>query len=154
MMNQKEGTYMIVAAVLKEAGKTIDPAKPTILTPEERATCIYALIEAFAKKEIQLKTPQKNMKTYVGGLLSNWLNKDKRLNGGVKFELKKPGSRAHLVPDDIRELRKLSVLMKGTENEEKVAKILEEREAEYRVSREKKDINVDLLPAELRALVS
>lgn len=155
-MNQKEGTYSVVSAVLKANKKTIDPTTPVVLTSEERAECIAKLSVMFSDSQISCSRTYeaKELKTYCGGLLSNWLKKDKRLNGNVDFELQKPGSRADNVTPAIVELRKLRRKVKGTPNEAKVQSILNEEIAKHKAARNKEEIDFDLIPEELQNLVS
>ncbi len=77
MMNQKDGTYQIVSAVLQEFKRKIDLRTPVVLTPEERAKCIEKLSIMFSQSQISCSRSYepKELKTYCGGLLSNWLKK-------------------------------------------------------------------------------
>lgn len=154
-MNQKDGTHQVVSAVLKESGTPIDPKTPVTLSPEERAKCIERLSTMFSQKQISCTQSYepKRLKTYCGGLLSNWLKKDRRLNGDVEFQLQNPGSRADNSSPEIVEMRKLKKQVKGTDNEAKVQKILDEMVTNHRQAKKKQDINLDLIPAELQDLV-
>lgn len=111
-------------------------------------------VEARAKFD----TPAK-LRSYTNGLVCNWFNKSKHLNGGVKYETKNPGSRAGSGDEQIKALKALrsNVMAKGG-NTEALAKIDEAINARMAVISETtpvklKDINIDALPTELRDLV-
>ena len=50
---------------------------------------------------------EKLMKSYVSGLVNNWIRKYKPFNQGVKYEIKNPGSRKGSGDEQVREMRKL-----------------------------------------------
>jgi len=89
-MNQKEATYAAIINVCGEQDSVYTPTK------EQRAQVNAILFEGFRAGTIELdrEFDDKGLRTYVSGLQSNWLRKDNRLNGGVKYEAKNPGSRA------------------------------------------------------------
>lgn len=74
------------------------------------------LEEVYARVFLLFKTGQTIHKSnpdeatllkYIPGLVNNWLRKDKRLNGGVKYEAKNPGSRAGSGDPMVKEMRVL-----------------------------------------------
>jgi hypothetical protein len=73
---------------------------------------------------------------YVVGMVSNWFMKSKTLNGGVKHEVKNPGSRAGAKDEKVSELRALRKNMEAVgAGEEVIAKIdaaIQERLGEIR----------------------
>ena len=84
MINQKEAVYQTVISITKFNGGVCQPTK------EQKHLIQQILIEGFNNKQIQLEREftQNELKSYVSGLLNNWLRKDKRLNGGVKYQPK------------------------------------------------------------------
>lgn len=71
------------------------------LTDAQTDECVALLVQGLMSGEIQMGAEarakhdsEKKMRTYAGGLLSNWLRKSKVLNGGVQYVAKNPGSRS------------------------------------------------------------
>jgi hypothetical protein len=93
---------------------------------------------------------------YVVGMVTNWFNKSKDLNGGVKYETKNPGSRAGGGDAQIREMRILRKQLEATGNTEGVTRVdqaIAERIAELRAtSTPTVEINTENLPEYLRDL--
>src|ERR1017187_1539482 len=89
-MNQKEATYNAVVNVVGSFDGACQPTK------EQRAQVNAILFEGFRAGTIELdrEFDDVGLKAYCSGLQSNWLRKDGRLNGGVKYEAKNPGSRS------------------------------------------------------------
>jgi hypothetical protein len=88
----------------------------------------------------------------VSGLQSNWLRKDKRLNGGVKYQAQNPGSRVGSTDPQVKALR---ALIKTQSDEIKIAEIqsfIDKRLAEIKPNKSV-TIDVNALPAELQHLV-
>jgi hypothetical protein len=93
---QREAVYNAVSGVLSEAGIKVEGDVSTHMTRELRSQVNNILFEAFRKGTIALdkEFTDSELKSYVSGLQSNWLRKDKRLNGGVAYVVQNPGSRA------------------------------------------------------------
>lgn len=162
-VSQREGVFMAVMAFCSDNGISFDQGKEAFQpTSDGRKTIVEMVTNAMAAGEIELSeearakydTPAK-LKSYCNGLVSNWLRKDKRLNGGVKYEAKNPGSRAGSGDEVIRELRKL---LKITKDESHRAAIEAEIDKRLEVIRAEKGttvtIDVEKLPEELRYLVN
>lgn len=156
MMSQKDGTFNVVKTVLNDFKREINPTEQVVLSSEERAGCIQRLCSMLENKTIftSKNYNESGRKTYAGGLLSNWLKKDRRLNGDIEFQLKNPGSRANNTTPEIIELKKLHKHVKGTEDESKVKSMLDDKVTEHRQSRQMQAIDITLIPAELQDLVS
>jgi len=91
-MNQKEAVYGLVMAFVQS--KEI---QPTQLTREMKSEIVQGLMIGFQAKQIDFIASASNeakladtnkLRDYCSGLLNNWLRKDPRLNGGVKYEPK------------------------------------------------------------------
>lgn len=102
-MKQKDAVYQAVVNVCGEQDGAYTPTK------EQRAQVNAILFEGFRANEIAIdKTfDDAGLKQYVSGLQSNWLRKDSRLNGGVKYEAKNPGSRTGSTDPQIKAMRLL-----------------------------------------------
>ena len=91
MTNQKEATYQAIVNVTGHTGEGV-----LEISKEQRAQVNMILFQGFRAGTIQLdrEFTDADLKSYVSGLQSNWIRKDKRLNGGVQYTAKNPGSRA------------------------------------------------------------
>jgi hypothetical protein len=130
----------------------------SVITKEDRAEMITQLVGGFIGGEIQMSadartkySEEKALRVYCSGLLTNWLNKSKELNGGVKHEIKNPGSKSGSV-----ELKQALALRKhfldqGTEvPAELEAYIAENTPAKVEA---KKELDLSALPEGLRNLI-
>jgi len=115
---------------------------------------------AMAAGEIELKEDarkkydtESKLRSYCDGLVSNWLRKDDRLNGGEKYEPKNPGSRAGSGDEVVRELRKLKKITADETHLTAIDAEIEKRLAAIKASKAKDvEIDVEKLPEELRHL--
>lgn len=147
MMNQKEATYAAVINVTGFNGEGV--CAPT---KEERAQISAILIEGFSSNQISIERvfSATELKSYVSGLLSNWLRKDTRLNGDVKYQAKNPGSRQGSSDPQLKALMTLfSTLTEDAEKTE-VMTYITARKAELNVPKVK-EIDYSVLPADLIA---
>ena len=162
-VKQKEGVYSAVVAFAQENdidfadGQSFEPSK------EQRLAIVGMVTAAMEAGEIELSeaaqakyNTTEKLHGYCNGLTSNWLRKDTRLNGGEKYEIKNPGSRAGSGDKVITELRKLKkTLTQGTAEMEAVENEINSRLATIQTARAKKvEINAELIPEELKHLVS
>jgi hypothetical protein len=111
------------------------------------------LFQGFRDGSIQLEREfnDTELKAYVSGLQSNWLRKDKRLNGGVKYEAKNPGSRAGSGDAQLRALRALlNTKVDGAQRAE-IQRYIDKRVAELKPATV--TINVADVPEALRYLI-
>ena len=150
-MNQKEATYEAIVGITGYNGG--DACKPT---PEQRKRINEVLCAGFRNGSISLEREftDKELTVYVSGLISNWLRKDKRLNGDVKYVAKNPGSRSGVGDVQLKNLKALLSTV-DPEDEAAVTEIqgyIEAREAEIAAAK-KPVINVDALPESLRKFV-
>ena len=91
-------------------------------------------------------------------MVDNTFRKDKRMNGGVKHEIKNPGSRAGSGDEVVKNLR---ALLSTTTDESAKSSIstaistrIEELKALKPKSAKKVKIDFDLIPEELRHLIA
>lgn len=157
-MNQKEGVFSAVVGIVGDWDK--DQACP--ITSEQRKQVIEQVTEGLLHGEIELSESARakydtadKMRKYVNGLVSNWLRKDKRLNGNEEYQIKNPGSRAGAGDDVIKELRKLrSTFSKGSDEYQAIDDQIEKRLEQLRTEKAKTvTIDIDKIPEELRHLV-
>lgn len=158
MKNQKEGVFSAVMTVLSEVGRSIVDGVAVELSTDERKNVIGIVAAGLADGVIALSaaaqkkypTRDKLAKGYVPGLVSNWLRKDLRLNGGTKYEAKNPGSRAGQGDE---QLKNLKLLMSTLEDAEQKAKVQEAIDARMKAIQEEKaskvTIDITKIPADL-----
>ena len=147
-MSQKEAVFQAVTNVVgvQDGAYT--------LNREQRASVNQILFEGFRSHTVECETEYNDsqLKAYVSGLQSNWLRKDKRLNGGVKYQAQNPGSRVGSTDPQVKALR---ALIKTQSDEIKIAEIqsfIDKRLAEIKPNKSV-TIDVNALPAELQHLV-
>lgn len=86
---------------------------------------------------------------YVPGLVSNWLRKDRRLNGDVAYVAKHPGTRTGSGDEALKAMRALLTATTDEENRAEIQAAIDTRLGELKP---KKVINVAALPESLRHL--
>jgi len=150
-MKQKDAVYTAVINVMGKVDGAYVPTK------EQRATIIDAITNGLVNHEIDFgKTDQTEaqVRVYASGVVSNWLKKDTRLNGGTKHVTKNPGSRAGSKDPQVAEMRKLRALMvQAGKDVTAIDAAITKRQAELKPA-QSVTIDADLLPEELRDLVN
>jgi hypothetical protein len=109
---QKEAVFSAVSSVLSEAGITPNEGDnfATHLNRELRGQVTNILVEGFKSGTISLDKPYETdaeLRTYASGVTSNWLRKDPRMNGGIKYVAKNPGSRVGSTDPQLKAMRAL-----------------------------------------------
>lgn len=148
-MNQKEAVFRAVTTV-KDA-ESFEGA--VNLTREEREKVSGLVAAFFMKGEVSFaegKREGKELTTYVSGLISNWLRKDDRLNGNVKYVPKNPGSRAGNGDEALKAMR---MLLSATTDPKAKNEIQAEIDKRIGELKPKKVINVDAIPEHLRKYI-
>ena len=124
MMNQKEATYAAILSVLANAGIKHEDGMDVgpHMDKSRRAIVNDILFHSFRAGEIKLdrEFTDKDLKTYVSGLQSNWIRKDTRLNGGAKYEAANPGSRAGSGDATLKAMRNLLVTLENADDKAEV----------------------------------
>lgn len=146
-MNQKEATYNAICAVTGHKG---DGA--VVISKEQRAQVNMILCEGFRAGKIDLdrEFTDAELKSYVSGLQSNWIRKDSRLNGGIKYTAKNPGSRAGSGDPALKALRALMTTLTTEADKTEVQGYIDARVAELNVAKVP-TIDYSVLPADLQA---
>jgi hypothetical protein len=112
-MNQKEAVYGAIKSVFANSGKTFEDGDRVTLTKEETAMVVSIVASGISNGTVEFSAESKpkhekdGFKSYTGGLVNNWLRKDKRLNGNVKHEIKNPGSRTGSQDSQVKTLKEL-----------------------------------------------
>lgn len=146
-MSQKEAVF---SAVINVCGLIEGQYSPT---KEQRAQINAILFEGFKSDKIELSKEYDDagLKAYVSGVQSNWLRKDKRLNGNVSYVAKNPGSRHGSSDPQLKALRALLNTMTTEEEKSEVQGYIDARITEINASKVKlQPINFEALPEALR----
>jgi hypothetical protein len=150
MVKQKDAVYSAVC----EVRGTTEFSEAAELTKEERSTVQTALLEGFKSGDIAYQgdvSDSAKLSSYVSGLVSNWLRKDRRLNGNVAYVAKNPGTRTGAGDEALKAMR---LLLSATSEDEARLEIQAEIDRRVAELKPKKTINVDALPENLRHFVS
>ncbi len=148
MVKQKDAVFNAVSAVRgsTEFGEAVE------LTKEERGAVQASLIAGFQAGEIAYQgdaTDTQKLTSYVSGLVSNWLRKDKRLNGNVAYIAKNPGTRTGSGDEALKAMR---TLLGATTDEEARGEIQREIDKRVLELKPRKVVDVSKLPESLRHL--
>lgn len=149
-MTQKEAVYQAVVNVVGDFdGGAATPTK------EQRSQVNQILFEGFRSGSIELDREYSDteLKAYVSGLQSNWLRKDGRLNGGVKYVAKNPGSRTGQTDPQVKAMRILLSTKTDPAERAEIQAFIDKRLAEIKPAKAQAPLNVADLPAELQHLV-
>lgn len=119
-MNQKEAVFLVIKDIKRGE---VDTDKPVVLNKQEKQMAAQKLFEGFKKHKIaynhEMPSDDKLL-LYISGLVSNWLRKDKRLNGQRNYVPRRPGSRtnapvqvSNIDPEQMQALRTLAHIGDG-----------------------------------------
>ena len=147
-MTQKEAVYSAICSVTGFTGEgTLEISK------EQRAQVNAILFEGFRSGKIQLdrEFSDSDLKGYVSGLQSNWIRKDKRLNGGVQYQAKNPGSRAGSTDPELKAMKALMSTLDNPADRAEVQKHIDAKIATLNAAKQAKTVDFSSLPADLRA---
>lgn len=155
---QKEAVYNAVTSVLTENNINVSEGTDvsTLMTRELRSQVNQILFEGFKSGTIELDRQfnDTDLKGYVSGLQSNWLRKDKRLNGGNTYSAKNPGSRVGSSDPSLKAMRALLSTLTEESDKAEVQAAISARVAEINASKVKKvSIDSSVLPEALKSLV-
>ena len=147
-MNQKEAVFQAVCNITGHKGDG-----KVEISKEQRAQVNMVLFEGFRSGSIQLdrEYTDSDLKGYVSGLVSNWLRKDVRLNGGTKYAAKNPGSRAGSGDPMLKSLRDLITTVTSDEDKAEIQGYIDARMSEIAATKQAATVDFDALPADLQA---
>lgn len=149
----------VIEAVKSVLGDAFVPGVKVELTKEQRASVVAMVTEGLTSGTVQFSPEARakheaagTIKTYVGGLVTNWLAKSPELNGGVKHEIKAPGSRSE--SNELKQARALKAYLESRgEDVTAVDSFIAKLEADAAAKATKtKELDLSALPEELRAL--
>lgn len=166
-ISQRQAVFTATMNVLADKGISFDegqtPTAQELVTKDMRKSIMEVVTNGIQNGEVEFSddarakhTTVEKVRTYVSGLINNWFRKDKRLNGGAKYESKNPGSRAGSTDEQIKALK---TLRKAKSDDADAVKAIDEaiatRQAEIAATKVKRvevtQEQLDAIPAELRS---
>lgn len=157
-MKQNDAVFQAVVSVLGQ-DSSFDSA--VTLSKEQRESVVSIVTQGimdgtvdFSAEARSKHDTEQKVKSYTTGMVSNHLRKDKRLNGGDKYEIKNPGSRAGAGDPTLKALKALRSTITDSEQLAQIDEAISNRETEVLASKQKAvSINIEALPEEFRHLV-
>jgi hypothetical protein len=158
-LTQKEAVFVAVKSLFSQSGRTFIEGTKIELSKDERATVTQMVVEginsgdvAFSDEAAQKHATADKVKAYVSGMVGNWLTKDKRLNGGSKYEPANPGSRAGQGDEILKNLKALKTTLSDAAHLAAVDAEIESRKQLIAASKTPAiAVNFDAIPADLLA---
>lgn len=148
-MKQGEAVFQAVSKVF-DTNEVVPPtSKWSDTQKKEVNTLVFNFFKSGATAHSGNPTDQQLLK-YIPGLVNNWVRKDKRLNGGVKYETKNPGSRSGSGDESVKAMKQLLSATTDPEARQQIQAAIDARLEELKP---KVEIKVDALPESLRHLV-
>lgn len=145
-MKQSEAVFKALCEVMG-----VESFEGTVCEPttEERAQVNLILFEGFRAETIELskRYDDKGLKNYCSGLTSNWLRKDKRLNGNVVYQAKNPGSRAGSTDPTIKACRMLLQTKTDPVDRAQIQKHIDARIAEIKPATKQVELTAENIAA-------
>lgn len=153
-ITQKEAVFNAVTSVLSENNISYSEGTDvsSLMNKELRSQVNAILFEGFKTETVELdrEFSDSELKGYVSGLQSNWLRKDKRLNGGAKYSAKNPGSRVGSGDPALKAMRTLLSTLTSEADKAEVQAAINNRISEIQASKVKTvSIDYSLLPTDL-----
>lgn len=158
-MNQRKATVSTILAVLEEAGINYELGGTTpvseVLEDKHKSDVRNALFTMFRAGEVEMSDEAKikyrddsALKSYISGLVNNWIRKAPEFNNGGKYVPKNPGSRAGSGDEQIKEMKKLLNATQDPKAKAQIQEAIEARQAELKPTVE---VDYSKLPEELKA---
>ena len=117
-MNQKEAVFQVVKSLKPE---NVETDRAVMLSKQEKHFAAEKLFEGFKKGKVEYNQEMPSddkLLMYVSGLVSNWLRKDKRLNGQTNYSPKRTIQRSAVDSEQLKAIRALTQSTSGSGNEE------------------------------------
>lgn len=159
-IKQKDAVYQAITNVLTEEGVHFEDGMNVgpEMTKERRLIVSNVLVAGFQGGTIELDKEYETesaLRSYVSGLISNWIRKDTRLNGNTKYVAKNPGSRLGASDDQLKALKALYAQTTSEADRAEIQGFIDQRVAELNASKVKKvEVNFEALPEALRSKFS
>lgn len=153
-MTQNEAVFQAVMAVFGNNGKLDGAVPETGKWSDEQKKKVYGLVfNSFKSGEVEKRSggqTDADLNKYIPGLVNNHVRKDKRLNGGVDYEPKRPGIRSGSGDESVKAMRTLLSMTTDPAAKAAIQAEIDKRLAEIKP---KVTIDIEKLPESLRHLV-
>jgi hypothetical protein len=153
-MTQGEAVFQAVLAVFGNNG-SLDSAVPeTKNWSDEQKRAVHGKVFLAFKTGLTVKSSggqdDESLLKYIPGLVNNWVRKDLRLNGGVKYTAKHPGSRTGSGDEALRAMKTLLQMTSDLDARAAIQTEIDKRTEELKP---KTVINIELIPENLRQFI-
>lgn len=145
-ITQGEAVFQAVCEVAGEFDGKVELNKAQLETVYSKVLAMFTSGQTSHSKN----PSEAELIKYIPGLVNNWMRKDTRLNGGSKYEAKRPGSRSGSGDESVKAMRQLLSVTSDPEAKGQIQDALDERIASLKP---KTEINAAALPEALRHLV-
>lgn len=131
MLKQSESVVHFTKKVL---GSYFQPGLDvaSYCTPDQVAEIVDLVTDSITNGETQMKESSINkydtrhkLRRYVAGMVKNWFDKSKELNGGITHTAKSPGTRKYQKDEVIKNLKIMLKVLESNGNHEGVAEVQE-----------------------------
>lgn len=156
-MKQNDAVFSAVCEVLGQSSFS----QAVSLSKEQRGQIIEIVTDGIlngrvdfsSEAQAKYNSPDK-VRGYTSGMVNNHLRKDKRLNGGAKYEAKNPGSRAGQGDAQLKAMKALRSQLTDSDSVAEIETAIENRIAELKAAKVKTiAFDASALPEHLRHLV-
>jgi hypothetical protein len=154
-MRQVDAVIEAVMKVKPDFKQHSDKGNEIIIDDIRKQVC-EIVTEGILNGDIDYNKDEKNIKevkSYVPGMVSNWLRRNKVLNGDVNAKAAKPGSRLGVGDEELKTLRDLRKTQVEPEILAEVDKYIKARLSMLKKEKQvvkQADINIDALPKHLK----
>lgn len=152
MMKQSEAVFQAVTSVFTEVEGAVPETSKW--TSEQKSAVYAALLSSFKAGQWTKNsggTDDAAVSKYIPGLVNNHVRKDTRLNGGTKYETKRPGSRTGSGDKTLQAMKQLLSVTVDADGRAEIQKAIDARIQELKP---KAQIDIEALPEALRHLVA
>ena len=152
--SQKDAVYNAVVSVLAENNISLNETTNVnnLMNRTLRSQVNQILFEGFRSGSIVMDKDLSDveLKNYVSGLQSNWLRKDKRLNGNTPYSAKNPGTRVGSTDPQVKAMRALLSTLSSTEDKLEVQSAIDARLTELNNLKRQALVSSEALPETIR----
>lgn len=160
MLSQKECVFITIEEFFTNNGWVLSKDKKVVLSLKDKKDIIESLTNKamLGCMSLELESKAKYhsrelMLGYCTKLLNNWLRKDIRLNGGIKFFIKNPGSKAGTSDPQIKQLKEIKSKIVDTTYVKAIDEQIGIRLSKINNGKKLKSINKDILPEDIQSLI-
>lgn len=164
-MKQKDAVFAAIESTLTEANVAFESGQDVsqVLTKELRSSVADILVEGFRSGRIQIDSSspanaeklsnETALRQYVSGLISNWLRKDTRLNGGIAYVPSKTGTKRGSSDASLKAMRALLAQATSSEDRAEIQTHIDARLAQLnseKAASKRVQVDFSALPVELQ----